>query len=68
MNTEEIKVKMFKCKCGKARMLSVIDPSGKPFSVATKKEHAQLLNAGCDVITITLEKARKTEICFDCKI
>ena len=64
----EVKVKMFKCKCGKARMLSVIRPDGKPFSKDIIKEHRELLDAGCDVETITLEQARKKELCFKCKL
>ena len=43
---EDIKVRMFKCKCGKARMLSVIRPNGKDFSKDVKKEHRALLEAG----------------------
>lgn len=65
---EDIKVRMFKCKCGKARMLSVIDPSGKPFSKESMKEQRKLLEAGCDVETITLEESRKKDLCFKCEL
>ena len=65
---EDIKVRMFKCKCGKARMLSVIRPNGKDFSKDVKKEHRSLLEAGCDVETITLTEAREKELCFECKL
>jgi hypothetical protein len=66
MDIDNIKVKMFKCRCGKARMLSVISPEGKPFSKDTVKEHKLLFNAGCDVTTISLTDARKMELCFTC--
>lgn len=58
------KVRLFKCLCGKARMVSVIRPEG--FSKETKKEHASLVEAGCDVETISLEEARNQDFCFDC--
>jgi hypothetical protein len=65
---ENIQVKNFICKCGKARLLSVIDPTGKSFSKEQKKTHRELLYAGCDVATISLEEARLTEMCFECKL
>jgi hypothetical protein len=68
MKDKDIKVKMFKCKCGKARMLSVIDPDGKPFSKEILKEQVSLLKAGCDVVTISLEEAKNIEMCFSCKL
>jgi len=56
MEEQEIKVRRFKCKCGKS------------FSKEQKKEHAALVNAGCDVDTITLEEAKAAKMCFDCKL
>ena len=65
---ENIKVKKFVCKCGKARMLSVIDPNGRPLTKDQIKDHTALFKAGCDIQTISLEEARNTELCFDCKL
>jgi hypothetical protein len=65
---EDVKVRVFKCKCGKARMLSVINPNGEPFSKEVKKEHRKLVDAGCDVSTMSLEDARKQDMCFTCKL
>ena len=62
----EIKVKMFKCICGKARLLRVIDNT--PLSKEDKKEQLTLLNAGCEVSIISLEEARNAELCFACKL
>lgn len=64
--SEEVKVKMFKCVCGKARMLSVIEPNRK-ISKALMKEQIELSNV-CETKIITLEEARKTELCFTCKL
>lgn len=66
MPIEEVKVKNFKCVCGKARMLSVIEPGKKP-SKALMKEQLELLET-CEVVIISLEEARKTEMCFTCKL
>lgn len=65
---KDIKVRVFKCLCGDARMLAVIDPDGKPFSKESKKEQKFLLEAGCDVETLPLETARGLDLCFDCKL
>jgi hypothetical protein len=62
----EIKIQMFKCKCGKARLLRVIDDN--PLSKEDKKEQLALLNAGCEVSIISLDEARNAELCFDCKL
>jgi len=64
----EILVKRFKCKCGKARLLCVIDPNGAPFSKESLKEQINLVKAGCDVETISLDQARESELCFTCKL
>lgn len=63
-----IKVKRFICKCGKTRLLAVIDPMGKPFSKESMKEQTKMLKANLDVETITLDEARKSELCFDCEL
>lgn len=63
-----IKVKRFICKCGKTRLLAVIDPNGKPFSKESMKEQTKMLKANLDVETVTLLEARKLELCFDCEI
>jgi len=69
MEKKDIKVRHFKCLCGKTRMLSVIDPDGKPFDKEIQKEHSLLVKAGCDVETITLEDAnKKKDWCFECKL
>lgn len=64
----EILVKRFKCKCGKARLLCVIDPDGAPFSKESMNEQMKLVKAGCDVETVNLEEARNSELCFSCKL
>ena len=68
MKNKDVKVKMFKCKCDKARMLSVIEPDGTPFSKDILKKHVLLVKSGCDVTTISLKEARKIDLCFDCKL
>ncbi len=65
-NEKEVKVRCFKCKCGKARLLAVITDKG--FTRLQKKEHRQLVDAGCDVETISLAQAREMKLCFDCKL
>lgn len=65
---EGIQVKRFKCICGKSRLHAVIDPTGKPFSKESMKSQVELLKLGCDVETVTLEKARELEMCFECKL
>lgn len=65
---DNIKARRVKCTCGKTRMVSVIDPDGAPFDKETKKEHAKLVNAGCDIDTISLQEAREVEMCFTCKL
>lgn len=62
----KIKVKKFLCKCGKTRLLSVIDPNGKKASKEAIKNQMELLDAGCEVKIITLDEARKQEFCFEC--
>lgn len=47
-------------------MLSVVTEEG--FSKDVKREQRVLLDAGCDVETITLTQARKQELCFTCKL
>lgn len=64
---DEIKVRRFKCLCGKSRMLSVIDADNPP-SKQEKKEQSELVASGCDVDTITLDEARKEDLCFSCKL
>lgn len=66
MVKEEVKVKMFKCTCGKARMLSVIVP-GRKMSKDLMKEQIELLET-CEVVILSLEEARKTELCCTCKL
>lgn len=63
---ENVMVRNFKCKCGKARLLTVID--GLPLSKEQKIEQSYLIEKGCDVETITLEDARKKEMCFQCEL
>lgn len=67
IHESEVTVKIFKCKCGKARMKSVNVPNQK-ISRDVGKEHLALLAAGCDVITVSLEEGRKMEMCFKCKL
>lgn len=68
VDENSIQVKRFKCKCGKARLLAVIDPEGKPFSKAAMKEQVNMLKANLEVDTISLKEAREQELCFDCKL
>jgi hypothetical protein len=68
MSDNDIKVRRIKCKCGKARLLSVIDPEGKPLSKDAWKQQSELLKLGLEVDSITLPEARKQELCFDCKL
>jgi hypothetical protein len=65
---EDIKVRNFKCKCGKSRLLSVIEPGNAPLSKEQKKAQMELVEAGCEVEIISLEKARESEMCFSCEI
>lgn len=65
--TEEPKVKRFKCLCGKTRMLSVLDLNHKKRPEVIKREN-ELIDAGCEVDTLTLAEARKVDLCFDCKL
>lgn len=64
---KDIKVRVFKCICGKARLVSVIDPNRK-ISKESKKEQSELVQAGCEVVNVDLETARKMELCFTCKL
>lgn len=61
--TPQPKVKRYKCLCGKARMLCVIEPNGKP-----TKDETRLFKLGLEMDIITLEEARKSEMCFDCDL
>lgn len=54
------------CICGKARMLSVINPNDKNSLI--NDELARLQGKGCKVEAIPLSQARKAELCFECKI
>lgn len=65
---EDIKVRNFKCKCGKSRLLSVIAPDSNPLSKEQKKQQMELIEAGCEVEIIGIEVARNKELCFSCKI
>lgn len=68
VDEKDIQVKRFKCKCGKARMLTVIDPEGKPLSKVALKQQMELLKANLEVDIISLPEAREQELCFDCKL
>jgi hypothetical protein len=68
MSEQEIKVRNFKCLCGKSRMLSVIDPNGKPFSKESLKQQGELMMAGLDFEVIPLAEAQKKNLCFECEL
>ena len=67
MEEKDVKVRLFKCLCGKARYLAVIDPD-RPFSKESKKTQRELMYAGCEVVTISLNEAREADMCFTCKL
>lgn len=66
--SQDIKVRVFKCKCGDARMLSVIPPNGEKYSKENLKAQEELLKVGLEIETVPLEVARTLELCFDCDL
>ena len=66
MKDKNPKVRHFKCLCGKSRLLTVITKKG--FTKDQLKEQGELIAAGCDMETISVEEARKKEFCFKCKL
>lgn len=65
--SEDIKVRRFKCLCGKTRMVTAIQKD-KPFTKSALKSMYELEKAGCEMDIISLEEARKVEFCFECKL
>jgi hypothetical protein len=64
---EQVLVRRVKCRCGKSRLLAVVDPDNG-LDKSSAKDIAKLVKLGLDVDTITLEEARNAELCFECKI